>query len=180
MLVLRTVVDDGQKTPPPPPPARIDCVQGAPDRNRLIAPAYAWLWQLTGAQHHLDRGDAIFAGGVRRALARSRESLPAELPIKLLLRQVAQSPTGEHPASHKVLSEVINASDWALLGMRRWRGANDDAAERFSAPSRPATRLAQNSSPESPSPATRRAFPRSLQPSALRRIAARRHRSCAC
>ena len=40
---------------------------GAPDLNLLIAPAYAWLWQVTGAPRHLDRGDAIFAGGVRRA-----------------------------------------------------------------------------------------------------------------
>jgi hypothetical protein len=39
----------------------------APDLNLLIAPAYAWLWQLTGAPRHLERGDAIFAGGVRRA-----------------------------------------------------------------------------------------------------------------
>jgi hypothetical protein len=39
----------------------------APDLNMLIAPAYAWLWQLTGAPRHLERGDAIFAGGVRRA-----------------------------------------------------------------------------------------------------------------
>jgi hypothetical protein len=40
---------------------------GAPDLNLLIAPAYAWLWHITGAQRHLDRGDAVFAGGVRRA-----------------------------------------------------------------------------------------------------------------
>lgn len=39
----------------------------APDLNLLIAPAYAWLWQNTGAQRHLVRGDAIFAGGIRRA-----------------------------------------------------------------------------------------------------------------
>jgi hypothetical protein len=38
-----------------------------PELNLLIAPAYAWLWQLTGAPRHLERGDAIFAGGVRRA-----------------------------------------------------------------------------------------------------------------
>ena len=44
-----------------------DLNQGAPDLNLLIAPAYAWLWQLTGAQRHLERGDAIFAGGVRNA-----------------------------------------------------------------------------------------------------------------
>jgi hypothetical protein len=40
-----------------------DLNQGAPDLDLLIAPAYAWLWQLTGAQRHLERGDAIFAGG---------------------------------------------------------------------------------------------------------------------
>jgi len=38
-----------------------------PDLSLLIAPAYAWLWQLTGAGRHLDHGDAIFAGGVRGA-----------------------------------------------------------------------------------------------------------------
>jgi hypothetical protein len=47
--------------------ASSDLTQGAPDLNLLIAPAYAWLWQLTGALRHLDRGDAIFAGGVRNA-----------------------------------------------------------------------------------------------------------------
>ncbi|HJZ95544.1 MAG TPA: hypothetical protein VKE70_03505, partial [Candidatus Solibacter sp.] len=36
----------------------------APDLNLLIAPAYAWLWQLTGAQKYLDEGDQVFAGGV--------------------------------------------------------------------------------------------------------------------
>jgi hypothetical protein len=41
--------------------------EGAPDLNMLIAPAYAWLWQLTGAQRHLDRGDVAFSSGVRRA-----------------------------------------------------------------------------------------------------------------
>jgi hypothetical protein len=45
----------------------LDLNDAAPDLNLLIAPAYAWLWQLTGEQRHLDRGDAIFAGGVRRA-----------------------------------------------------------------------------------------------------------------
>ena len=40
---------------------------GTPELNLLIAPAYAWLWQLTGAPRHLERGDAIFAGAVRRA-----------------------------------------------------------------------------------------------------------------
>jgi hypothetical protein len=40
---------------------------GAPDLNLLIAPAYAFLWQLTGEQRFLDRGDQIFAGGVRNS-----------------------------------------------------------------------------------------------------------------
>jgi hypothetical protein len=44
-----------------------DLTEVAPDVNLLIAPAYAWLWQKTGAPRHLDRGDAVFAGGVRQA-----------------------------------------------------------------------------------------------------------------
>jgi hypothetical protein len=40
---------------------------GAPDLNLLIAPVYAWLWQRTGEERHLERGDAVFAGGVRHA-----------------------------------------------------------------------------------------------------------------
>lgn len=39
----------------------------APDLNLIIAPAYAYLYHQTGEQRFLDRGDAIFAGGVRNA-----------------------------------------------------------------------------------------------------------------
>ncbi|MCX6611434.1 MAG: hypothetical protein NTW74_11360 [Acidobacteria bacterium] len=34
------------------------------DLNLLVAPAYAWLWQLTGDKRFQERGDQIFAGGV--------------------------------------------------------------------------------------------------------------------
>ena len=40
---------------------------GAPDLNLLIAPAYAWLYQRTGDTTYRDRGDQIFAGGVKGA-----------------------------------------------------------------------------------------------------------------
>jgi hypothetical protein len=40
---------------------------GAPDLNLLIAPAYAWLYSRTGDTTYRDRGDQIFAGGVKRA-----------------------------------------------------------------------------------------------------------------
>jgi hypothetical protein len=39
----------------------------APDLNLLIAPLYSFLYRETGATRFRDRGDAIFAGGVRRA-----------------------------------------------------------------------------------------------------------------
>jgi hypothetical protein len=39
----------------------------APDLNLLIAPVFAWLYQQTGEAAYRDRGDMIFAGGVRRA-----------------------------------------------------------------------------------------------------------------
>jgi hypothetical protein len=39
----------------------------APDLNLLIAPAYAWLYQQTGDPTYRDRGDQVFAGGVRGA-----------------------------------------------------------------------------------------------------------------
>jgi hypothetical protein len=39
----------------------------APDLNLLIAPAFAWLYAQTGEAKYLERGDQIFAGGVRRA-----------------------------------------------------------------------------------------------------------------
>lgn len=39
----------------------------SPDLNLLIAPAYAWLYYQTGEIRHLERGDAVFSGGVRRA-----------------------------------------------------------------------------------------------------------------
>jgi hypothetical protein len=40
---------------------------GAPDLNLLIAPAYAWVYSQTGDAKYRERGDQIFAGGVRRA-----------------------------------------------------------------------------------------------------------------
>jgi hypothetical protein len=40
---------------------------GAPDLNLLIAPAYAWLYSRTGDTTYRDRGDQIFAGGVKGA-----------------------------------------------------------------------------------------------------------------
>jgi len=39
----------------------------APDLNLIVAPAYAWLYHKTGQIRFRDRGDAIFAGGVRRS-----------------------------------------------------------------------------------------------------------------
>jgi len=39
----------------------------APDLNLLIAPVYAWLYLRTGQTRFRDRGDYLFAGGVRRA-----------------------------------------------------------------------------------------------------------------
>jgi hypothetical protein len=41
-----------------------DQTVGTAGLNLLIAPAYAWLWQKTGAAKYLDRGDQAFAGGV--------------------------------------------------------------------------------------------------------------------
>lgn len=39
----------------------------APDLSLLIAPLYAWLYRETGATRHLERGDAVFEGGVELA-----------------------------------------------------------------------------------------------------------------
>jgi hypothetical protein len=41
-----------------------DPTETAGDLNMLIAPAFAWYYHLTGDTTYLDRGDAIFAGGV--------------------------------------------------------------------------------------------------------------------
>jgi len=40
---------------------------GAPDLNLLIAPAFAWMYHQTGDETYRDRGDQVFAGGVRGA-----------------------------------------------------------------------------------------------------------------
>jgi hypothetical protein len=40
---------------------------GAPDLNLLIAPAFAWAYLQTGNATYRDRGDQVFAGGVRGA-----------------------------------------------------------------------------------------------------------------
>ena len=42
-------------------------MEAAPDLNLLIAPVYAWLYRQTGESRFLQRGDAIFAGGVKAA-----------------------------------------------------------------------------------------------------------------
>lgn len=47
--------------------ANPECSQSdtvAPDLNLLIAPAYAWLWRMTGDSKYLDQADAIWTGGV--------------------------------------------------------------------------------------------------------------------
>lgn len=38
----------------------------APDLNLLIAPAYAWLWRMTGENRYLEQADAIWSGGVAK------------------------------------------------------------------------------------------------------------------
>jgi hypothetical protein len=40
---------------------------GAPDLNLLIAPAYAWLYNITGSGDVRERADRIFNAGVERA-----------------------------------------------------------------------------------------------------------------
>lgn len=42
-------------------------MQPAPDLNLLIAPAYAWMYYVTGDTKYRDQGDQIFAGGVTNA-----------------------------------------------------------------------------------------------------------------
>ena len=39
----------------------------APDLNLIVAPAYAWMYYMTGETKYRDRGDQIFAGGVANA-----------------------------------------------------------------------------------------------------------------
>ena len=39
----------------------------APDLNLIIAPAYAWMYYMTGDTKYRDWGDQIFAGGVTNA-----------------------------------------------------------------------------------------------------------------
>jgi chitodextrinase len=41
-----------------------DTTQGAPDLNMLIAPAFGWLYAMTGDVSYRERGDLIFEGGV--------------------------------------------------------------------------------------------------------------------
>ncbi|MCD6404810.1 MAG: hypothetical protein J7M19_03180 [Planctomycetes bacterium] len=44
-----------------------DKSKGAPDLNLLVAPAYAWVYLQTGDVKYRDRGDKLFAGGVKGA-----------------------------------------------------------------------------------------------------------------
>jgi hypothetical protein len=41
--------------------------EGAPDLNLLVAPVFAWVYLQTGDTKYRDRGDRVFAGGVRGA-----------------------------------------------------------------------------------------------------------------
>lgn len=42
-------------------------LKGAADLNLLIAPAFAWLYHLTGDPEYRERGDKVFVGGVKGA-----------------------------------------------------------------------------------------------------------------
>lgn len=42
-------------------------MEPAPDLNMLVAPAFAWLYHQTGETRFRDRGDQIFAGGVKHS-----------------------------------------------------------------------------------------------------------------
>jgi hypothetical protein len=44
-----------------------DAEGGQPDLNLLIAPAYAWLYRMTGDTKYRDQGDQVFVGGVAGA-----------------------------------------------------------------------------------------------------------------
>src|SRR5207302_11359528 len=58
----------------PDPSQPLPATTVAPDLNLLIAPAYAWLYQMTGDTTYRDEGDQIFAGGVAGAyLAGSKQ-----------------------------------------------------------------------------------------------------------
>ena len=50
-----------------PDASQLPTRSGAPDLNLLIAPAYAWLYHVTGDGRYRDQGDQIFAGGVTKA-----------------------------------------------------------------------------------------------------------------
>jgi hypothetical protein len=51
----------------PHPSFTFPAKQGAPDLNLLIAPAFAWVYAQTGNTVYRDRGDQVFAGGVKGA-----------------------------------------------------------------------------------------------------------------
>jgi hypothetical protein len=51
----------------PDPTYSFPAKAGAPDLNLLIAPAFAWVYRQTGDVTYRDRGDQIFAGGVKGA-----------------------------------------------------------------------------------------------------------------
>jgi hypothetical protein len=42
-------------------------MSSAPDLNLIVAPAYGWMYYITGETKYRDRGDQIFAGGVANA-----------------------------------------------------------------------------------------------------------------
>jgi hypothetical protein len=52
------VADPSRPFPPRP---------GSPDLNLLIAPTYGWVFRQSGDATYRQRGDQIFAGGVKRA-----------------------------------------------------------------------------------------------------------------
>jgi hypothetical protein len=118
--------------------------KGAPDLNLLIAPAYAWYYQMTGDTQYRDKGDAIFAGGSVAYLAGAKQfnqnySYGFQYVSR---RQLAEgSPTVSIPSTPGVSSQPATpqASASASVGEPQAPASAPASVEQPSSPSSPET-----------------------------------------
>ena len=117
----------------------------APDLNLVIAPAYGWMYYVTGETKYRDRGDQIFAGGVANAqtwlyLGKQFDQNYWWSPAYVAWRRAAQPGV---PAAGPVLTTTGTGTDPS--------GSTANTAPTAPSPSTPSQTLTTTTAPTIPS-----------------------------